>query len=51
MHGASHGIQLGIELPHQFLHFTYYQRYRLPIRIHICSLLLYACGSGLLLRV
>lgn len=50
MHGASHNIQLGMELPHQFLHSIYYQHYRLPIRIHIRSLLLYGCVSGLFLR-
>ena len=47
----AHGIQLGMELPRQFLHSIYYQRYRLPVRMHIRSLLLYGCGSGLFLRV
>ena len=47
MHGASRGIQLGMEVPHRFLHFIYYRRYQLPIRIRIRSLSLYGRGSGL----
>lgn len=37
MHGASHGIQLGMEVPHRFLHFIYYRRYQLPIRIRFTA--------------